>query len=146
MIQLPKHQIDGTNSGSRLKIGLTFGTLRKASWLVAKGLVIAEGPRTSRNLTGNALPVQVPHSGAASECERPVTGDLTRDQRRSGDLSWVDSRRLLVTDARPRKLGELPNRSAPIFQEERFFVPSAPAQLPQPLPHPDSRRDSPASG
>ena len=44
------------------------------------------------------------------------------------------------------KLGELPNRSAPIFQEERFFVPSAPAQLPQPLPHPDSRRDSPASG
>src|SRR5881628_3879017 len=59
MIQLPKHQIDGTNSGSRLKIGLTFGTLRKASWLVAKGLVIAEGPRTSRNLTGNALPVEV---------------------------------------------------------------------------------------
>jgi len=54
MIQLPKHQIDGTNSGSRLKVGLTFGTLRKASWLVAKGLVIAEGPRTSRNLTGNA--------------------------------------------------------------------------------------------
>ena len=51
----PKHQIDGTNSGSRLKVGLTFGTLRKASWLVAKGLVIAEGPRTSRNLTGNAL-------------------------------------------------------------------------------------------
>ena len=60
MIQLPKHQIDGTNSGSRLKVGLTFGTLRKASWLVAKGLVIAEGPRTSRNLTGNALPVEVP--------------------------------------------------------------------------------------
>ena len=59
MIQLPKHQIDGTNSGSRLKVGLTFGTLRKASWLVAKGLVIAEGPRTSRNLTGNALPVEV---------------------------------------------------------------------------------------
>jgi len=57
MIQLPKHQIDGTNSGSRLKVGLTFGTLRKASLLVAKGLVIAEGPRTSRNLTGNAQTV-----------------------------------------------------------------------------------------
>ena len=74
MIQLPKHQIDGTNSGSRLKVGLTFGTLRKASWLVAKGLVIAEGPRTSRNLTGNALPVEVPCARAGSQESRDRVG------------------------------------------------------------------------
>src|SRR5439155_3727799 len=82
MIQLPKHQIDGTNSGSRLKIGLTFGTLRKASWLVAKGLVIAEGPRTSRNLTGNALPVEVPCARAGSQW-KIFSSAITHDQRPS---------------------------------------------------------------
>ena len=74
MIQLPKHQIDGTNSGSRLKVGLTFGTLRKASWLVAKGLVIAEGPRTSCNLTGNALRSRL----VVGDC--PISGMATTVQ------------------------------------------------------------------
>jgi len=86
MIQLPKHQIDGTNSGSRLKVGLTFGTLRKASWLVAKGLVTAEGPRTSRNLTGNGLLVEVPCARAGSQW-KTFSSAITHDQRPSVEQS-----------------------------------------------------------
>ena len=44
------------------------------------------------------------------------------------------------------KLGELPNRNAPVFQEERFFRSECAGPASTTLPHPDSRRDSPASG
>src|SRR5260370_18095287 len=54
MIQLPKRQVDGTNSGSRVTVGLTFGTLLKTSWLAARGYRLLVAKCTQRMDTARA--------------------------------------------------------------------------------------------
>ena len=78
------------------------------------------------------------------ECERDCLVPITRDQRRRGDLATGRRRirdhsplgdySLLMPDR--GNLGELPNPSAPIFQEEQVFRSECAGPASTTLPHP----------